>query len=267
MNVSKSKVCADPGREGYDRLDGVVLVVHRGRGAREVIDPVHLEQDGLDDIVAEQLEPGVPEVVRDVVLPPGEEVVHHDHAVPLLQQPVDEVAANEPGPSGDDDAARRRAEPGGHARRRRGVRGEGEERAAVGDVGGRGEGEEVGAEEEEGGGDQGAEEDEEEALLAEEVADPGSGPGAGRLGRRGVRRRRRVGGGRLVELLHGGRAARRRRLVVVAWVGGRGVGGRRRNKPRCARVIWGFRFAPRLLRIDPPTVRPLLEKHRISCRK
>lgn len=193
-----------------DRLDWVVLVVHRRRGAREVVDPVHLEEDWLDYIVAEQLEPGVPEVVRDVLLPAGEEVVDHDHAVPLLQKPVDEVAADEPCPACYDDAALRRAEAGGNT----GAGGEGEERAGVGEVGRRGE-REVGPEEEEGGGDERTEQDEEEALLAEDVADPGARPRARRLGGLGsrcVRRRWRVGRGRLVELLHGGRAGRRRRV-------------------------------------------------------
>jgi hypothetical protein len=102
-------------REGYDCLDRIVLVVHWRRRAGEVVDPVDLEEDGLYDVVAEQLEPGVAEVVRDVRLPPGEEVVYHDHAVPLLQKSVHEVAAYEPGTAGDDDAARRRAEAGGNA--------------------------------------------------------------------------------------------------------------------------------------------------------
>jgi hypothetical protein len=107
-------------QEGYDCLDRVVLVVHRRRRTGEVVDPIDLEEDGLDDVVTEQLEPGVAEVVRNVGFPPGEEVVDHDHAVPLLQQPVHEVAAHEPGPAGDDDAARRRAEASGDA----GARGE-----------------------------------------------------------------------------------------------------------------------------------------------
>ena len=190
--------------EGYDRLDWVILVVHGRRGAREVVDPVDLEEDWLDHIVAEQLEPGVPEVVRDVLLPAGEEVVDHDHAVPLLQEPVHEVAPDEPCPAGNDDAARRRAEASGDT----GAGGEGEERAGIWQVGGRGE-REVGPEEEEGGGDERAEEDEEEALLAEDIPDPGARAGArrlGGLGSRRVRRRWRVGGGGLVELLHGGRA-------------------------------------------------------------
>lgn len=167
--------------------------MHRRRGAREVVDPVDLEENWLDDIVAEQLEPRVPEVVRDVLLPAREEIVDNDHAVALLQEPVHEVAADEPGPAGDDDPARRRAVPGGDA----GAGGEGEERAGVGEVGGWGE-REVGTEEEEGGGDERAEDDEEEALLAEEVPDPGARARArllGRLRRRSVRRRRRVGGG------------------------------------------------------------------------
>jgi len=193
FNVSKIKRRCRSGNEGYDRLDWVVLVVHGRRGAREVVDPVDLEEDWLDDIVAEQLESRVPEVVRDVLLPAREEIVDHNHAISLLQQPVHEVAADESGPAGDDDPARRRAEPGGDA----GAGGEGEERAGVGEVGGCGE-REVGAEEEEGGGNERAEEDEEEALFAEEVPDPGARAGARRLGglrRRSVRRRRRVGGG------------------------------------------------------------------------
>lgn len=71
-------------REGYDRLDWVILVMNGRRGACEVVDPVDLEEDWFDYIVAEQLEPGVPEVVSDVLLPASEEVVDHDHAVPLL---------------------------------------------------------------------------------------------------------------------------------------------------------------------------------------
>ncbi|KAF0897462.1 hypothetical protein E2562_037360 [Oryza meyeriana var. granulata] len=49
----------------------VVLVMCGRCGAHEVIDLVDLKQDGLNDIVAEQLEPMVPEVVRDVLPPPA----------------------------------------------------------------------------------------------------------------------------------------------------------------------------------------------------
>lgn len=90
-------------REGYDRLDGVVLVMDWGGGTGEVIDLVDLEQDRLDDIVPDELEPGVAEQMNEVVLPAGEEVVHNDDIVAPSDQLVDEVASNETGAASDDD--------------------------------------------------------------------------------------------------------------------------------------------------------------------
>ena len=92
--------------KGYDCLDGVVLVVDGRRRAGEVVDLVDLEQDGLDDVVADHLEVGVGEVVHDVVLAAGEEVVDDDDAVAALEEAVDEVAADEAGAAGDEHAER-----------------------------------------------------------------------------------------------------------------------------------------------------------------
>ena len=104
FNVSKIKRRCRSGNEGYDRLDWVVLVVHGRRGAREVVDPVDLEEDWLDDVVADELESRVAEVVRDVVLAAREEVVDNDDTVPAGEELVDEVAADKPSATGDDDA-------------------------------------------------------------------------------------------------------------------------------------------------------------------
>lgn len=82
---------------GLDRLHGVVLVVHGRRRARQVVDPVHLQQDGLHHVVPDHLQRRVPGLVRQVLLPPREEVVHHHHAVAALQETVHQVAAHEPG--------------------------------------------------------------------------------------------------------------------------------------------------------------------------
>lgn len=86
-------------RKGYDGLDRVVLVMHRRGGAGEVVDLVNFQENRLDDVVPDELEPGVAEVVHQVVLPPREEVIHHDHAVPSLHQTVHEVAPHEAGPT------------------------------------------------------------------------------------------------------------------------------------------------------------------------
>jgi hypothetical protein len=80
--------------------------VHWAGRAGEVVDPVDLEQDGLDDVVADHLDIGVPEVVRDVLLAPHE-VVHHDHAVPALHQPVHQVPTNPAPPVTSTRSARR----------------------------------------------------------------------------------------------------------------------------------------------------------------
>jgi hypothetical protein len=77
--------------KGYDGLNGVELVVHRGGKANEVIDLVDLEQEGLDDVMPDELKFGVPKVVHHVLFPPREEVIHDDHVVPLLNQTVHEM--------------------------------------------------------------------------------------------------------------------------------------------------------------------------------
>lgn len=86
-------------RKGYDCLDWIVLVMHRRGRASEVVDLVNFQENRLDDVVSDEFEPGIPEVVNQVVLPPREEVIHHDHAVPSLHQTVHEVAPHEAGPT------------------------------------------------------------------------------------------------------------------------------------------------------------------------
>jgi hypothetical protein len=68
-----------------------VLVVDRGGGAGQVVDPVHLESDRLDHVVADQLEAPGPQQVLDVPAPAGEEVVQAEDLVSLTEQPLAEV--------------------------------------------------------------------------------------------------------------------------------------------------------------------------------
>ena len=194
-----------------------------GGGAGEVVDLVDLEEDGLDDIVADELEARVGEVVRDVFLAAREEVVDDDDAVPAGEELVHEVAADEAGAAGDDHPQGLFADADGEAARRRVGGGEGEDagvsdgRSGGGGVGGGGEGDGVrgegGVEEEEGGGEEEAEEDEEEAVLAEEVGGEGAGEGGAV-----VRAVLLAEAGLPVELLHGQTAA----AAADPLAGGRG---------------------------------------------
>jgi hypothetical protein len=61
----------------------VVLVVDRRAGTGEVVDLLHLEQEGLADVVAHQLEPPRVGQVADVLPPSREEVVETDDMVAL----------------------------------------------------------------------------------------------------------------------------------------------------------------------------------------
>ena len=79
---------------GLGGLHGVELVVDGGGGAGQ--------REG--DVVAQELEVGVGEQVRDVVLGAGEEVVHADDVVPVGEQALAEVGAEEAGAAGDEDA-------------------------------------------------------------------------------------------------------------------------------------------------------------------
>ena len=73
------------------RLHRVELVMDRGGGARQVVDPVHLDVERPGDVVAHELELRVAQQVLDVLPPGGEEVVHAKNLVPPRQQPLAEV--------------------------------------------------------------------------------------------------------------------------------------------------------------------------------
>ncbi|KAK8956584.1 hypothetical protein KSP39_PZI001384 [Platanthera zijinensis] len=64
--------------------------------------------------MAYQLKPWIPEQMHQVFLPPGEEIVDYNHAVPPGNQPVNKVAPNKPRPSGNHDPQRGLAEADGH---------------------------------------------------------------------------------------------------------------------------------------------------------
>ena len=73
------------------RLDRVILIVNGGSWAGEVEDPVDFDFEGVDDIVAHELEVVVVEEVVDVAAAAGEEVIHADDFVSIVQEAFTEV--------------------------------------------------------------------------------------------------------------------------------------------------------------------------------
>mmetsp|Transcript_30203 Transcript_30203/g.89559 ORF Transcript_30203/g.89559 Transcript_30203/m.89559 type:complete len:390 (+) Transcript_30203:56-1225(+) len=102
LGEPKLVVGAHEGR--LDGLDRVELVVRRGGRAGQVVDLVHLDLEGLDDVMADDLEVGPPHQVLDVELAAREVVVEADHVVPLVHEAPAEVRAQEAGPSRHEDA-------------------------------------------------------------------------------------------------------------------------------------------------------------------
>lgn len=78
--------------------------MHRGRRASQVVDLVDLEQDLLDDVVADELEVGPADEVGDVGSRAREEVVEADDVVSPFDEERAEVGADEAGAARDDDA-------------------------------------------------------------------------------------------------------------------------------------------------------------------
>ncbi|GER28647.1 UDP-glucuronic acid decarboxylase 1 [Striga asiatica] len=77
--------------------------MHRGRRAGQMVDLIDFQQNRLHHIVPDQFEPRVPEQMHHVLLPPREEIVHHDHVVPSGDQLVHQMAPDETRAAGDDD--------------------------------------------------------------------------------------------------------------------------------------------------------------------
>jgi len=97
--------------------------MRRRSRAGQVEDAVDLELEGIDDVVAHELERGVRQKMGDVPLLAGEQVVDADHLVTVPQQPVAKVGAEETGAAGHEDA---------HGKTLRGRSGSGQQNPARG---------------------------------------------------------------------------------------------------------------------------------------
>lgn len=138
-----------------------------------MVDLIDLEKNRFNDVVANELEPRVPEEVHEVVLPPGEEIVNDDDVVAARDELVDEVAADEAGPAGDDDPEAAACDPDGDAARAGNggeaaqARGSREESTGLGWA----HAGERGLDDEKGGADKDPHQDEQQPLLSQQVVD------------------------------------------------------------------------------------------------
>ena len=76
----------------------------RRGGAGEVVDLVDFHVQRKGHVVAQQFEVRVVQQMSDVVLGAGEEVVDAEHVVAIRKQTLAQMAAEEAGTAGDEDA-------------------------------------------------------------------------------------------------------------------------------------------------------------------
>lgn len=65
-----------------------------------MVDLVNFQEDGLDDVVSNELEVGVSKVVKQILFPAGKEIINDDDAIASLNQTIHQVASDEASPTG-----------------------------------------------------------------------------------------------------------------------------------------------------------------------
>jgi hypothetical protein len=76
------------GLRGFDRIE---LIVRRGGRAREIVDLIHLELEGVTHIMPDKLKTGVPDEVLDVAFSAGEKVIEAENFVSFIEKAFAEV--------------------------------------------------------------------------------------------------------------------------------------------------------------------------------
>src|SRR5207237_660792 len=106
LGARQAERLVGPERADFERLNGVVEVVHRARRTRKVEHAVErtLDLDKVRDVVQHELKAGMLTEVGEVGGVTGEEIVHSDDAVTLFQQPVTQMRPEKPRGSGYEDA-------------------------------------------------------------------------------------------------------------------------------------------------------------------
>ena len=78
---------------GLGRLHGVMLVMHGRCRTGQIVDFINFDEKRETDIMTQELEPRMLVQMFDVALRAGEQIVHTQDVMPLIQKPVDQVRA------------------------------------------------------------------------------------------------------------------------------------------------------------------------------
>ncbi|KAL4312644.1 hypothetical protein GQ457_01G030670 [Hibiscus cannabinus] len=77
--------------------------MNRGSRASQVVDLINFQQNRFHNIMSDELEPGIPKVVHQILFASREEIINDDHTITSRDQTVHKVAPDEPGSAGDND--------------------------------------------------------------------------------------------------------------------------------------------------------------------
>ena len=85
---------------GLDGLDRIELIMDRRCRAGQIVDLIHFQGDGIDEVVSHDLKMGIVSQMKDIFLRPGKKIVQADYVIALIQQDFTKMTSNKPGPSG-----------------------------------------------------------------------------------------------------------------------------------------------------------------------
>ena len=86
---------------GFDRLDGVVLIMNGRSRTGEIVYLIHFQIDGIDDVVTDAFKVLISQKMADIVLASGKEVVETQDLMSLEKQPLAEMRTDKTGAAGD----------------------------------------------------------------------------------------------------------------------------------------------------------------------
>jgi len=79
----------------------------RRSGTGQIVDPIHFELEGFDDIMANQLKSWIARKMLDVGFTAREKIIETDNFVPLLDKTITEMGSKESGSPGNEYAHRK----------------------------------------------------------------------------------------------------------------------------------------------------------------
>ena len=86
---------------GFNRLNGILLIVDRRRGTCQIVNLIDFQIEGKGDIMADKLKMTVVHQMINIPLVSCEKIVNTDDIVSVLQKPLAEMGAEKTASAGD----------------------------------------------------------------------------------------------------------------------------------------------------------------------